>query len=44
MKDVSLDIYTGKLPAPQSEQVSREAVRGTAPKNVSDRLFRFTQS
>ena len=39
MKDVSLDIYTGKLPTPRNEQVSREAVRGAAPTNVSDPLL-----
>ena len=44
MKDVSLDIYTGKLPAPPSKQVSREAERGPAPDSVSDRLFRFMQN
>jgi len=43
MKDVSLDIYTGRLPAPRNEQVSREAVRGVASNNVSDRLLVHTK-
>ena len=36
-KDVSLDIYTGKLPAPSNEQISRDPVRDAAPNNVSHR-------
>ena len=38
-KDVSLDIYTGKLPAPRNEQTSKEAVRDAAQGNVSDPLL-----
>jgi len=35
-KDVSLDIYTGKLPAPRNQQTAREVVRDAAQGNVSD--------
>lgn len=38
-KDVSLDIYTGKLPMPPNEQASREAVSYVATNNVSDCLL-----
>lgn len=41
-KDVSLDIYTGKLPMPHNEQASREAVSYVATNNVSGCLFVVT--
>jgi hypothetical protein len=35
-KDVSLDIYTGRLPAPRKERTSKQAVKDAAQVNVSD--------
>ena len=42
-KDVSLDIYTGKLPAPRNEQGSREAEGDVAPSGVSDQLLVYAK-
>jgi len=38
-KDVSLDIYTGKLPAPRNERTSKEAVREVAQGKVSGPFY-----
>lgn len=38
-KDVSLDIYTGRLPAPRNEKTSKEAVRDVVQGNVSGPLL-----
>lgn len=35
-KDVSLDIYTGKLPAPRNKQTSKDAVGDATQSKVSD--------
>lgn len=38
-KDVSLDIYTGRLPVPRNEKTPKEAVRDAVQGNVSDPLL-----